>query len=156
MKWFLAFLATNVITFTYASFTLFLLLRQVKIRHVASSHTSHGTQERGIQLWLTVLRKDVLVGSLFLFVALCNVLVVAFLLYHSYLVLSGVTTNETLKFEDIRVAIDAGEVTVYASTDSEGFYLDRPGKGQAVPLKDIDNVYDKGWKQNFVNVFNER
>lgn len=146
MKWFLAFLLTNVVTFTYAAVVLYLHFSRLKFsKDVDTSGISF------LQSWLTLLRVDVLVGSLFLFVSLCNALVTSFLLYHSYLVFSGVTTNETLKFEDIRQAIKDGELNLYQRSKRR-FYLDVAGKPDPVSWQKLENVYDQGWELNFKKI----
>lgn len=146
MKWFLAFLGSNVITFTYASIVLF--LHFVHIRDSQSTAVSRTAQISFIQAWLVLLRSDVLVGSLFLFVCICDLLVFSFLCYHSYLVFSGVTTNETLKFEDVRVAIATGDLELY-SHGKDRFCLDVAGKSGSIPWSQLENVYDEGWIKNF-------
>lgn len=147
MKWFLGFLLANTVTFTYASITLhqhFLTLRST----VQSAQYGGGG---GIHLWLYLFRIDVFLGALFLFVVLCDAMVTAFLVYHAYLVFSGVTTNETLKFADVKEAIHAGEVSLYA--DGQGkFVLGIAGGPDPIPWTDLENVYDCGWKTNFARV----
>lgn len=150
MKWFLAFLASNVVTFTYATIILYAhfrkLLQNVKEDDAATTF---------LQLWLSLLRTDVLVGSLFLFAGMCDILVTFFLVYHSYLVFSGVTTNETLKFEDIKQAIEARELDLYQRGPDQ-FYLDLAGKPGRVTWKELENIYDKGWKNNLRSILQSR
>lgn len=161
MKWFLAFLLANVVTFTYATITFYLLFAESKRQYQSQFYDFPIPEDKpivrltGVQLWMYLLRRDVSVGSLFLFVTICDLLVTAFLLYHSYLVFSGVTTNETLKFEDIRLAIQDGQVDLYSSGDGR-FYLDVAGKNNPVGWNQLENVYDQGWRKNLSNVFKER
>ena len=150
MKWFLSFLLTNTITFSYATMTLSTIYLALRQEYLADSRS----ELSGIHLWLYLMRLDVLKGALFLFVALCNAMVSAFLLYHLYLVFSGVTTNETLKFEDIREAIRSGELAIYSRKDGK-FILDLAGKPDEVPWNKLENVYDLDWKQNLTAIWRE-
>ncbi len=146
MCYFLSFLCANSITFSYASATLFLFFKALR-----SDCTHDRTSTSSVQLWLIALRKLPWLGALFLFVSICNLLVSSFLIYHLYLVFCGLTTNESLKFEDIRYAINAGEMCLYNRGDR--FVLDHPGKGTEIGWNELENVYDKGWKRNICDIF---
>lgn len=156
MKWFLAFLLSNVITFTYATVTLYRVLSSERVSlldHIASAKPGSLTHLKTgqIQTWLQVLRLDVSVGSLFLFAAICDILVASFSLYHCYLVFSGVTTNESLKLEDVKSAIASGSLAIHRDAHGKHFLgkSDRPG---AVSLEEAVNIYDRGWRQNLMDV----
>lgn len=148
MKWFLAFLCTNIITFTYASIVLFSHFRSLMIMYQdGSSSLDLDNNASRAAVCLALLRVDVLVGALFLFVMLCDLMVTAFLMYHSYLIFSGVTTNETLKFEDIREAIAAREIDLYSDGNGR-FHINVADKSDAVAFNELENVYDEGWRTN--------
>ena len=137
MKWFLAFLSTNCITFTYATLTLFFRLQP---------------DQSSVENWLRSLRSDVWTGSLFLFVGMCDILVSAFLVYHVYLVYSGLTTNESLKFDDVRQCIQSGELAIYQR--GSGYMLEQKQGEKGLNLADIDNIYDFGLVGNFRALLN--
>lgn len=139
MKWFLAFLVANMITFTYASMTLFTRL----------SRLSNMTF---IERWLSSLREDAWVGALFIFASICDILVMAFLLYHCYLIFCGVTTNESLKFADVQAAIDSGDLRIYKR--NTGYKLEHASTEDGTALADIGNIYDRGWYQNLRDLLN--
>lgn len=122
------------------------------------------------------------IGALWLFTIFCSILSVAFTLYQAYLVFSGTTTNETVKWQDIAYAIKHRDLLIYDGLnddevdknsryyqhssgarkqqiifrDTEGNFSDprspfaRPING----LAEVDNIYDLGWKRNFIDVFN--
>ena len=146
MKWFLAFLLANVVTFTYATVTLYNVLSE--LRQTLMQRVLILT---GLTAWTAAIKVDVWVGSLFVFAAICDVLVFSFLVYHAYLVFSGVTTNETLKFDDVKSALETNELAIYRS--ASGYVLAVNNSTDSVALRDISNVYDKGWYQNFKHVF---
>ncbi|CCG83078.1 DHHC zinc finger domain protein [Taphrina deformans PYCC 5710] len=153
MKWFLAFLSSNSITFTYASVVLYTHFECLLSQYKTGALTLDSQHDASrVAVWMALLRQDVLVGSLFLFVMLCDLMVSAFLIYHSYLVFSGVTTNETLKFEDIRQAIDAREIDLYSDGGGR-FHIDIADQPDAVAFNLLENVYDEGWRTNFRRMF---
>jgi palmitoyltransferase len=143
MRYFFAFLVCNIITFSYASLTMLSRMR-----------TQRRLSYRPLSI-LATLRLDPWVGSLALFASICDLLVIAFLVYHLYLIWSGLTTNETLKFEDIRGALDAGDLALIVH--GRQARLVRAGSsdatsGRHVKLQDMENIYDAGWYNNLMAI----
>ncbi|ORY87127.1 DHHC palmitoyltransferase-domain-containing protein [Protomyces lactucae-debilis] len=141
MRFFLVFLISNIITFSYA----FIVLVQILLakREVAKASLSV----------LATLRLDPALGSLALFSGICNLLVFVFLFYHLYLVWSGVTTNETLKFEDVRNALHDGEIALVVR-ERQAMLVKREvvRKNEEITLRQLNNVYDAGWLANLSSV----
>ncbi|CAG8459602.1 6446_t:CDS:2 [Dentiscutata heterogama] len=83
-------------------------------------HTAFVYNTRGLripistyQAALFLIHQERLLGALGLFAALVSVVILIFMLYQLYLVITGTTSNESFKWEDLDEIIMAGEFWVY-------------------------------------------
>ena len=156
-----------------------------------------------INVWTIVIAWDIRIGSVTLLALMTFPLAMAFLVYHTYLVWAGVTTNETSKWAEVREDVLDGYVfksttrEIYGNHHSSSSLArssrpwpvssdqllgwtdgSPPAKGSSlVPgsndirqpenqdavdprwvrlrsMKDVDNIYDLGFWNNLLEVFN--
>lgn len=157
-----------------------------------------------INVWTIVIAWDIRIGSVTLLALMTFPLAMAFLVYHTYLVWAGVTTNETSKWAEVREDVLDGYVfksttrEIYGNHHSSSSLArssrpwpvssdqllgwtdgSPPAKGSSlVPgsndirqpenqdavdprwvrlrsMKDVDNIYDLGFWNNLLEVFNQ-
>jgi palmitoyltransferase len=98
------------------------------------------------------------IAGLDIFVTLIFFLMSGFAFYQTYLVAIGVTTNEAFKWDDLKYAMQTGQVEVIETEETE-----KPGasdppllrkaenlkRGEKnIPYSELVNIYDKGYIGN--------
>lgn len=93
-----------------------------------------------LNIWFVVLAKDVRIGVVFLLVLMTAPLAIAFLVYHTYLVWAGMTTNESGKWSELKE--DVADGLVFRSTK-------RDIHGEA----DLAEMSSRSWPRRSDQVF---
>jgi palmitoyltransferase ZDHHC4 len=179
-KWFILFLFTTTMYCFYGTYLAFSTLRylyEFEQMVYLVMPDEHGNQIQAPFLtrciYLTQLHP--LIGSLAIFAALAGAIVYLFLQYQLYLIVSGVTTSESFKWDDLGYAIHNGSINTisphvlqfnqkYKFGETLEDYLPKKHKKKGridfeedqVPLTDmkmIKNIYHLGAAQNLYDVF---
>ena len=111
-----------------------------------------------------LLRSKPLLGLITLFAPAAGLIVFVFFLYHLHLVYKGITTNETIKWDDLKCAIAEGRISKM-SRDCLKFNREyKPGEtlqdylidgNEMIEIQSVDvlrNIYDKSRWNNFMQV----
>ncbi|KAI8813870.1 DHHC palmitoyltransferase-domain-containing protein [Cladochytrium replicatum] len=185
-RWFLLFLLSTYLLCFYGSYLVFQIFRAEIIKRKINTLSSiHSTSRQRIPIslwhqWLIMFQLESWLGAVGLFIFLAGGVVLAFTGHQLYLVLTGVTTNEVFKWEDLDIAIRNGEVREvdkrlyeynqnYGKKDASRFVSvaeRKASKGkkkedsssetpQMVPItsiKQFRNIYDGGWYRNLMLV----
>ena len=100
-------------------------------------------------------------GMIYLLCILIDFVIIGFLLHHIYLTGMGYTTNEILKWRDLKDAMKANDIIVLRQPWHGSRIFDltetlqeeqetaiRESGGACESFKQIGNMYNNGWKSN--------
>jgi palmitoyltransferase ZDHHC4 len=133
---FLLFLVVNAALLgysTYVHWTIFSYrvgqIREVQRQTIASlGHALHSYRLRSTyQLYTAVILEAQLGGALFLICTMICLLTTAFTAHHLWLLSTGTTTNEQLKWADIKYGLAVREIVVLDPDDEYMYPLPQPG-----------------------------
>jgi hypothetical protein len=141
---------------------------------VMNDESGHQVPATQYLRWTFLMQLHPLLGALAIFAALAGALVFLFLQYQLYLIMSGVTTSESFKWDDISEAISQKHITTISPHVLRYNQKYKPGKTfqdflpnelkgkkidfekDQVSLTDIHqlrNIYHQGAMRNFLDVF---
>lgn len=124
--YFLLLLLSLSVLLIYGSVLGYLLLCQTLEQYVSLDVREEMRESwiTHINVWTSVITLDPKIGAVFLLMLMTAPLAVAFLVYHTYLVWAGMTTNETSKWSDWKEDVLDG--FVYKANRNEVFGLSSP------------------------------
>jgi hypothetical protein len=124
--------------------------------------------------WMFLMQLHPLLGALAIFAPLAGAIVYLFLQYQLYLIMTGVTTSESFKWEDISEAIHHKRITTisphvlrfnqeYKPGKTLQDFLPKELKGKKIDfekdqvsltdVKQLRNIYHQGVMRNFWDIF---
>ncbi|ODQ52600.1 zf-DHHC-domain-containing protein [Saitoella complicata NRRL Y-17804] len=168
---FLGFLAANAITLTYGTYLTY---------HVLYLKMSGSDEDQLWVRWINTMAEYRELGAVFILCLMCSLIMIGFLVAHMYLIWAGTTTNDSLKWGDIKYALKKGTIVVF---DDEGrgsptadydatrwpwggmkgrrrgvIAVDADGnvpeeiRDCITNLRDLENIYDRGFLRNMTEV----
>ncbi|ORX92160.1 zf-DHHC-domain-containing protein [Basidiobolus meristosporus CBS 931.73] len=166
-KYFLLFLFATIFIAFYATVVIVLIFLG-KI-HEQGLHNFHYTNQAGrtykvpmYKVFIYMLHKNVLLGSLAILAVLTGMIVLFFTLGHVLTILNGITTNEGLKWEDIDGLIRQGRLIRNKPKDDplarQAIIVDKvdpTNADQSDPvqsLEELENIYDRGVWGNLMDL----
>ncbi|EEB05871.1 palmitoyltransferase [Schizosaccharomyces japonicus yFS275] len=105
-------------------------------------------------LWNSI-RLHRAMGCMFLMSFLISPIVIAFLAFELWLIYTGMTTNESQKWQDIKHLVEDRKLYREVVNGKQRLYLleDAPPNAELLTsMSQVDNIYDKGFKQNLYSV----
>lgn len=126
-RYFLALLLSLSIMLTYGMCLGYMLLEESLQKAFGTGGAPWGKSlswASWINFWALAVADDIRIGMVFLLAAMTAPLAFAFLVYHTYLVWAGTTTNETAKWDDWKEDIAYG--LVYKAKRSQVYKTPRP------------------------------
>ncbi|OLL26897.1 Palmitoyltransferase swf1 [Neolecta irregularis DAH-3] len=133
------------------------------------------------QLWWDFAFYRETLGALLILTGLLQLVVVGFLIFQLYLIYSGTTTNESMKWDDVKEAIKYKEIMIFEGGPEEAYAfprediildlrqrrvvaIDEHGRAsEQIPIgssgrlvkhiRELVNIYDRGWKNNYWDVW---
>jgi len=174
IRFFLGFLVSNVMLLSYGwHLTSTIIHHELRLyqsnpvtyvadRAAKSKPILLSPKLKGWSLWWIFVLQSRLIGMLHLICILIDCVICGFLLHHLYLIFRGYTTNEILKWKDVKDALQYNEIVVLntpwrnsriidvASMDQEQLEdVIRMSGGACKSLREVHNLYDRGWWVNF-------
>ncbi|KAE8151208.1 hypothetical protein BDV25DRAFT_128977 [Aspergillus avenaceus] len=121
-RYFLALILSLSVMLIYGSFLGFVLLSQSWEKLIPPGSPIRSTKQSWnmfLNIWAAVISTDIRVGAVTLLMAMTAPLAMAFLVYHTYLIWAGTTTNESAKWSDWKE--DIADNMAYKSTKAETY-----------------------------------
>ncbi|KAJ3291004.1 hypothetical protein HK104_006371 [Borealophlyctis nickersoniae] len=146
-RYFLLFLVSAIVLTSYGTYLCFKLLQEEMARQRimelwvvemapdgSRTKAPIGTQ----RAWVYLIQKEILLSALGIFAAFAGLVVLAFFSYQMSLVLRGVTTNESFKWEDVHYAIQKGQIKAlprYIWEKNQGIQGSGESASKSAPIK---------------------
>jgi hypothetical protein len=129
---FLLFLVANTALLSYSTWLHYLIfsnrvaqIREIQRQTIASLGAAlHSYRLRTTyQLYNSAILEAQMGGALFLICAMISILTLFFTIHHLWLLSTGTTTNESLKWEDIKDALKIQEIVVLDKDDPYMYFF---------------------------------
>ena len=139
--YFLSLLLSLSVMLTYGSYLGYGVLCQTRDLLLPSgSHLRLIQQDwtTFFNIWFVVLAADARVGVVFMLAFMTAPLAMAFLVYHTYLIWAGMTTNESGKWSELKEDVADGYVfrstwrEIYGTTSTDSFSGSWPGNSEQI------------------------
>lgn len=119
-RYFLSLLLSLSVMLVYATYLGYVVLCQIRDESLPSASDLRMTGQDWRTLfnfWCVIIVADVRIGMVFILTVLTAPLAMAFLVYHTYLVWAGTTTNESSKWAEVKD--DVADGLVFRSTQRD-------------------------------------
>ncbi|KAI8903769.1 DHHC palmitoyltransferase-domain-containing protein [Gorgonomyces haynaldii] len=153
-RYFMLFLLTTGIYCVYFGY-----LSMRTLQHLIDVKQLRSYRATEFQIWTFILQSEPLVGALCLFAYFSALVVFGFMIHCLILVSSGVTQNESFKWDDIRYALKQGPLDISQSVlDFHSRKIQNPKQSsnhaitQITDLKQLRNIYDMGVRRNLMQM----
>jgi palmitoyltransferase ZDHHC4 len=149
---FLIFLLATASLTSYATYMIYYIEKGILVANNLLEYTyqdANGVTKSlswGYLFQVLVVHTAPVVG-LGMFCVVVTLVLFTFLGYHMWLIKENTTTNETFKWKDLKYELKLQDQFVKRS-EAEGRRVD-PKQLRPFSLKDVKNIYDRGWRANF-------